>query len=133
MNIKTILATALLSTSAFAADAQQKVDVGFAFRTPTGDHAPGAYSLNIRQTAASAHMELRSVETGKAVLFYPLSTLQATRGEQPRLVFKCADANCDLAEIWTSHAGYAVRQRKGAAAESEKLAIVVPATASTAE
>lgn len=133
MRMKTILATALLSTSAFAADTMQKADIGFAFRTPTGEHTAGEYKLVIRKTASSAHMELRSTETGKTVLFYPMSTLQAKRGEQPRLVFKCGESNCDLAEIWTSHQGYAVRGRKLTPAEAERMALVVPVTSGVSE
>ena len=134
MNIKTIIATALLSTSAFAADTRlQKADIGFAFRTPTGEHAPGAYNLVIRQTAVSAHVEVRNAETGKVVMFYPTSNLQAKRDEKPRLVFKCGGSDCDLAEIWTSQQGYAFRQRKPTPAEAERLAIVVPMTNNASE
>ena len=133
MTLKTILATALLSTAAFAADTRQKADISFAFRTPTGDHPAGAYNLVIRESAISAHMELRSAETGKTVMFYPITTMQAKRGEEPRLVFKCAAANCDLAEIWTSNEGYAVRQRKRTPAEAERLAIVVPVKSGVSE
>jgi len=133
MNIKTIIATALLSTSAFAADTMQKADIGFAFRSPTGQHTAGEYKLVIRQTAASAHMELRSAETGKTVLFYPMSTLQAKRGEQPRLVFTCGESNCDLAEIWTSQQGYAVHTRKPTPAEAERMAVVVPVKSGVSE
>ena len=134
MKIKTIIATALLSTSAFAADARlQKADIGFAFRTPTGEHAPGAYSLVIRQSAVSAHVEVRNAETGKVVMFYPTSNLEARRHETPRLVFKCGGSECDLAEIWTSQQGYAIRQRKPAAAEAERVAMVVPMTNKASE
>jgi hypothetical protein len=133
MKIKTIIATALLSTTAFAADTLQKADIGFAFRSPTGEHAAGEYKLRIRQNPASAHMELRSSETGKTVMFYPMSPLQAKRGEQPRLVFKCGGANCDLAEIWTDHVGYAVRQRTPTPAEAERMAVVVPVKSGVSE
>lgn len=130
MKIKTILTTAILSASAFAADSAQKVDVSFAFRTPTSEHAAGAYNLQVRQTAHLVLMELRSAETGKAVLFYPVTSLAARRGEQPRLVFKCGGSVCDLAEVWSDSQGFAIHQRKPIAGEAERVAVSVPVKSS---
>ena len=127
MTIKTILGTALLSMTAFAADSVQRADVNFSFRTPSGVHEAGAYNLVVRQAPATVHLELRSVETGKTVMFFPLSNLAPKRsGENPRLVFKCAASNCDLAEVWSFSQGFAVRQPKGGAAEPERVAVTVP-------
>ena len=132
---RTLLAAAFLSMSAFGATVSQKADMKFAFTTPSGEHAAGTYNLNIRENAATgALIELRSAETGKAVMFYPLSTLTTyKRGQAPRMVFKCTDAKCSLAEIWTSSQGYAIRQRKQTPDEAAKLAITVPVTAAAAE
>lgn len=132
MNIRTILTTAILSASAFAADSAQSVDVNFAFRTPTGEHGAGAYQLQVRQTPNVVLMELRSAETGKAVLFYPVTSLAAKRGEQPRLVFKCGGSVCDLAEVWSDSQGFAIRQRKPIAGEAEGVAVSVPINSSKA-
>ena len=131
MKIRTILATTILSASAFAADSTQKVDVNFAFRTPSGEHAAGAYTMQVRQTPTMALMELRSAETGKTVLFYPVSSLLAKRGEQPRLVFKCGGSGCDLAEVWSDAEGFAIRQRKPVAGE-DRVAVAVPMKKSNA-
>jgi hypothetical protein len=134
MTLKTILGTALLSMTAFAGDSIQKADVNFSFRTPSGVHEAGTYHLMVRQAPASAHLELRSVETGKAVMFFPLSNLTPKRaGEQPRLVFKCGGSNCNLAEVWTFSQGFSVRQPKAGAGEPERVAVTVPMRAGATE
>ena len=130
---RTILAAAFLSASVFGATVTQKADLNFNFRTPVGDHQSGAYKLQIRDNgAASTLIEVHNVETGKRQLFYPVSTIQPKQlGEKPRLVFKCTGSECNLAQIWTSHRGFEIRQRKPTPAQAERMTANVPATTIT--
>ncbi len=61
---RAILAAAFLSTTAFGLT-NQKADLGFSFRTPSGEHAAGKYTLQIRDNAGTnGIIQLRSAETG---------------------------------------------------------------------
>jgi hypothetical protein len=131
---RTLLAAAFLSITAFGATVSETADVNFKFRTPAGEHAAGSYKLLIRDNAPVAGLvELRNTQTGDSVMFYPVSAVQGKRsGENPRLVFKCAAGNCNLAEIWTSTRGFTIRQRKPTPAEAERMATSVPETVTVA-
>jgi hypothetical protein len=130
-----LLAAAFLSTSAFANTTTQKADLNFAFSTPAGKHDAGSYKLQIRDNPGTGGIiELRNAETGKAVMFYPVSMITTYKqSEAPRMVFKCADSQCSLAEIWTGTQGYAIRQRKRTPAEAEKVAVTVSVSTAAAE
>jgi hypothetical protein len=102
-----VAAVAGLLLSAVAGQAAQNFDINFTFRTPAGEHAPGMYSFEVRDgiSGATKVVYLRDVETGKAVLFYPISGLEKMKAEGPaRLTFKCNDVGCNLAEVWTDPA-----------------------------
>jgi hypothetical protein len=128
---RTILTAAILSVSAFGATVTQKADLKFPFRTPAGEHAAGSYTLQIRDNPGTGGIvELRSKETGKAVMFYPASQLVSNRREIPRMVFKCTASECRLAEIWTSSQGFAVRNRTPSPAEAERPVTITLSTSS---
>lgn len=129
--ITRVATVAGLLLSAVAGQAAQSFDVKFNFRTPAGEHTAGRYSVEVRDNMAGATklVYLRSEETGKAVIFYPVAGLQKMNGEgRARLAFKCSDSGCNLAEVWSNaNFGWTVRQRKQTPAEAERMAIVVPA------
>ena len=131
---RTLVAAAFLSITAFGATVTESADINFKVRTPAGEHAAGSYRLLIRDNAAVAGLvELRNTQTGDSVMFQPVSGVQGKlSGENPRLVFKCAAGNCNLAEIWTSTRGFTIRQRKPTPAEVERMAAAVPETVNVA-
>ena len=128
-------AVAGLLLSAVAAQAASTFDIKFNFRTPVGEHAAGKYVAEVRDltSGASKIIYLRSLETGKAVMIAPMAPMEKLKAEgTAQLKFRCSNVGCNLAEVWKdANYGFAVRERKATPAESERVAVVVPATTPT--
>jgi hypothetical protein len=125
-------AVAGLLLSAVAGQAAQSFDVKFNFRTPAGEHPAGAYMVDVNDHTSTATriVYLRNLETRRTVMFYPVSGIEKRQAAEgpAKLKFKCGNAGCNLAEIWTDpNFGWAVRQPKLSPAEAERMTVSVPA------
>jgi hypothetical protein len=127
-------ALVLSAVSVQAAQSAQKVRIDFAFRTPAGEHAPGAYTVSLRDFASGApFIHLMNDATRRSVMFYTQSPMMNPRSEDPsRLIFKCGSAGCDLAEVWNGINGHTIRRSKQAPADAEQSAVAVVVPAKTA-
>jgi hypothetical protein len=111
---------------AVAAQAGQKFNVQFPFRTPAGDFAAGRYNIEVRHGAAQSYVEMTNVNSRKTVLLYPTNPVTNMRGtERTRLEFACSDGGCDLKRLWHDRSsGMDFKQRKLTSAEKERLTAV---------
>ena len=101
---KLILATAALALSVGAASAASlKAKVPFEFQAAGKSMPAGAYILTKVNLAGDFGIwELYSLESkARVYVTAPVQMLPQTAAEfQSRLVFRCAEQTCDLAEIW---------------------------------
>lgn len=118
---------------AVSAQATEKVNIAFPFRTPSGELPGGRYTIETKDTSGSKYLQLTNVETKASVLLYPESRLDNHRpAGSARVVFSCGASRCDLAQIWTdSVTGFAVRHPRPAVAEAEPAAAGPAGTPST--
>jgi hypothetical protein len=80
-----VAAVAGLLLTAVAAQAAQRFDVKFNFRTPAGEHAAGKYSAELRDQTAGATkvIFLRNLETGKTVMMIPIAPIEKLQADGP--------------------------------------------------
>ena len=110
-NLKRTLTAALLTLVATAAYAQTDAltaKIPFAFRAVGSDLPAGRYKI-AQATGAAGNgrtMELRNLDTGKAVFIPAKAPVSENKDARPRLVFKCAgEEGCSLSSLWSGEAG----------------------------
>jgi hypothetical protein len=106
-SVKCTLTAALLTLVATAAYSQSNAltaQVPFAFRAVGSDLPAGRYMVSPVRAASgdSRTMELRNIDTGKAVFLPSKSPAKDSKEERPRLVFQCVDdEGCSLTSLWS--------------------------------
>jgi hypothetical protein len=106
-NLKRTLTAALLTLVATAAYAQTNAmtaKISFAFRAVGSDLPAGRYRVGPATGApqSSQALELRNMDTGKAVFIQPTAPLRESEGARPRLIFRCGGVEgCSLASLWS--------------------------------
>jgi hypothetical protein len=94
----------LVATAAYAQTEALTAKIPFAFRAVGSDLPAGQY--RIAQTSGTSGdartMELRNLDTGKAVFLPAKSPATDGKDARPRLVFRCGgDDGCSLASLWS--------------------------------
>jgi hypothetical protein len=93
----------LVATAAYGQDVLT-AKVPFAFRAVGSDLPAGRYRVD-RPTGTSGTtgtMELRNMDTGKAVFIISKAPVTESKNERPRLIFRCVgDEGCSLATLWS--------------------------------
>lgn len=103
---------AFLGTAAYG-QSSLKADVPFAFSVPGGGAVSGNYIIDIDSNGSSRVLRLYNTDTHKAVAVIATSlTNGKSAAIEPRLVFRCSDAGCALAEVWTPDGGFGVPAHK---------------------
>jgi hypothetical protein len=110
-NLKRTLSAALLTLLATAAYSQTEAltaKIPFAFRAVGSDLPAGRYKIvqALQASGDKRTMELRNMDTGKA-MFIPASTPVTEQKEaRPRLVFRCSgEEGCSLSGLWAGDGG----------------------------
>ena len=104
LNCTLMFTAAMLTLGATAAYSQEyamTAKIPFAFRAVGSDLPAGSYK--VQRTANASTMELRNVDSGKAV-FIPSKggALSESKDARPRLIFQCAsEQGCSLAKLWS--------------------------------
>ena len=84
-----------------------KADVPFAFRMPGGVTAAGQYTVQLNSTGSGQVVRINNRQTRRSALSITNRVdTYANKAFAPRLVFRCAEAGCQLSEIWTPEGGY---------------------------
>lgn len=111
---------------AFSAQAAQNAKINFPFRTPAGEMPAGNYRVDVLDGTGSKFVQLRNMETNRAVVFNTQWALNKVRPtSNGELVFSCRKDGCNLAQVWsTGMVGYAVKQKKAAPAEPQLHTVV---------
>lgn len=118
-----------LTLAATAAHGQNKTltaKIPFAFRAVGSDLPAGRYTIAQIQGATGGlmNMELKNVETGKAVLIPTKNAPLSESGTgRPRLIFRCgAEEGCSLATLWSGNgAGLEFSTPAPTASQKERL------------
>jgi len=137
-----MLVAAALAASVAPALAQgetrMKAEVPFAFRIGTTEYPAGSYVTSVNVTiGGTGILRLVNEATGEpryAMATAPISTQSASsRPGEPRLMFRCAESECSLAQVWlgNSQPGVMFRPATAKSGETMKLAVVrlLPASA----
>jgi len=121
------LAVAGAILMAGGAYAQQRLiaDVPFGFTTGNHELAAGNYELKMGDPLPRAHLQLINSATHKAI-FIRAASPEYTYGEaRPRLVFRCVDGRCALAQVWSaSETGYRFALPKAREGANVRMATV---------
>ena len=110
-NLKHTLTAALLTLVATAAYGQTDAltaKIPFAFRAVGSDLPAGRYKIGQASGAGgdARTMELRNMDTGKAVFIPSKAPVSENKDARPRLVFKCAaEEGCSLSSLWSGEGG----------------------------
>jgi hypothetical protein len=110
-NLKRTLTAALLTLVATVAYSQTNAmtaKISFAFRAVGTDLPAGRYRVAPATGApgSSRTLELRNMDTGKAVFIMAKTPITESEGARPRLVFRCAgEEGCSLATLWSGRGG----------------------------
>ena len=106
-NLNRTLTAALLTLVATAAYTQTTAltaKIPFAFRAVGSDLPAGRYMVapSSRSSGDSRTMELRNMDTGKAVFIPAKNPALEAKDARPRLVFQCIDEQgCALTSLWS--------------------------------
>lgn len=126
----------LMLTGAVAfAQSEMKLDVPFAFHTPTNQMPAGKYYVTELGGLRSApFFRLQHAETGKSALVVaPVSVERRSseKGLPPAVSFKCAGDYCAIAEIFqiASTTGHAIPVKMKPAAGTTVATITIPIAA----
>jgi hypothetical protein len=86
-----------------------QADVPFAFQTAAGPAAAGRYTIQLQNNGV---VHINNRETGRNVVSITYGVgANVNKAVAPHLVFRCAEAGCQLAEVWTSDGGYGIPVR----------------------
>jgi len=120
-----ILAAVLMSFCAAAGWGETiSANVPFGFHVNNKELPAGEYSVKQLQPGSPVLlMSNWQAHKSAMVLAYPFS---APAGSHPRMIFRCGDHGCSLAEVWgaTSSAGVRLLPPRPSAKERERLAVV---------
>ena len=106
-NLKRALTAALLTLVATAAYGQTNAmtaNISFAFRAVGSDLAAGRYKVApvVGTSGRSQTMELRNMDTGKAVFILATAPIMESEDARPRLIFRCGgEEGCSLTSLWS--------------------------------
>jgi hypothetical protein len=106
-NLTLTLTAALLTLVATAAYSQTETltaKIPFSFRAVGSDLPAGRYAVGPAQTPSGGAqtMELRNMDTGKAVFIPSKSPSKESKDARPRLIFQCVDEEgCALTSLWS--------------------------------
>jgi hypothetical protein len=101
----------LVGASAFAQDVI-RVNVPFNFEANGKTMKAGVYDVQARSNAAI--IEVTNIRGGGHVFRVATPLGSPKPNTEPRLVFRCNDETCSLAQVWTSAAGYGYSTAKPA-------------------
>jgi hypothetical protein len=91
----------LFATSAYGQDSAMTAKIPFAFRAVGSDLPAGRYKVS-PAAGNSRRMELRNLDTGRAVFIASKSPITESKDARPRLIFKCgSEEGCSLATLWS--------------------------------
>jgi hypothetical protein len=94
----------LAATTAFGQKPSLTAKVPFAFRAAGTDLPAGRYAVAPPQGSlgTSGTMEIRNLDTGKAIFLPAKNSPLAEKTGKPRLIFQCSDdGGCSLATAWS--------------------------------
>ena len=98
--------------------------VPFGFTANKMDLAAGQYELNAGAPIPTGHVRL-VVSARKSVFLQTINREYSNEAARPRLVFRCADGHCALAEVWTADSvGYRINTPKVRPGTNIKMATV---------
>ena len=98
---QTFSVAALAAIAAYGQDHPMTAKIPFAFRAVGSDLPAGRYQIG-RTPGNTSGMELRNVDTGKAVFISSKDApLTEAKDARPRLVFQCGGEGCSLAKLWS--------------------------------
>jgi hypothetical protein len=106
-NLNRTLTAALLTLVATAAYTQTialTAKIPFAFRAVGSDLPAGRYVVapSNRSSGDARTMELRNMDTGKAVFIPAKTPVSEGKDARPRLIFQCIDEQgCALTSLWS--------------------------------
>lgn len=101
---KLMVAAAALTAAAGMASAQSmNVKVPFSFSVQKSEMPAGNYTVSSLHTGAGRLFNLRNTDINKPVLIMPMAALDTGTRDygNAKLVFRCAEGNCALSQIWT--------------------------------
>jgi hypothetical protein len=119
----TVASAILIASGAYGQ--KLSADVPFGFTANKLELAAGQYDLKVGSPIPQGHVHLWN-SAARTGVFVRTINPEYTRGEsKPRLVFRCADGHCALAEIWTADSiGYRVGVPKSPAGARIQMATV---------
>jgi|SRR5580658_1556214 hypothetical protein len=94
----------LVATVAYSQTDALTATIPFAFRAVGSDLPAGRYTVSAMRiaTGGSHTMQLRNLDTGKAVFLPSKTPAKASQDVRARLVFKCVDEEgCSLTSVWS--------------------------------
>jgi len=104
-NLKLTLTAALLTllgTSAYSQTGSLTAKIPFAFRAVGSDLPAGQYTVGPVANQGAGTMELRNMDTGKAVFLPSKAPGKESKDARPRLIFQCIDEQgCALTALWS--------------------------------
>ena len=120
-----ILAAALAVSSAVVfAQTQMTAKVPFAFSTIGGNLSAGKYAIVTVSSNSPGVLRIRNEASGQQLnLGVGVPTVPGSN-DAPRLVFKCADDKCALAEVWRGANGYKFATPRLRPSQNERIAVV---------
>ncbi len=109
-SLKSTFTAAMLTLLATAAYGQTPLTakIPFAFRAAGSDLPAGHYQVGPLpgSLGAGAAMQLRNMDTGKAVFISAKVPITESRDARPRLIFQCGgEEGCSLARLWSGTGG----------------------------
>jgi hypothetical protein len=120
-----ILAAALAVSSAVVfAQTRMTANVPFAFTTMGGTLSAGKYALVAVSSNSPGVLRIQNQKTGQQVNLGIGVPTVADSNNAPRLVFKCADDKCALAEVWHGANGYKFATPRVRPSQNERIAVV---------
>lgn len=99
-NAMTIAAALALAAPVAFGQTTLKADVPFAFVAGGVQWPAGEYEVRSDQQNGSAVVTIRNAESGRGAVMLAQSPLIGKSLDQPKLMFKCGDGPCRMAEVW---------------------------------
>jgi hypothetical protein len=100
-----------------------KANIPFRFQTSNADMPPGEYSVSETQPGSSV-IVLHNRDTRKSDMILANARIGAPSDSRPRLVFRCSENRCALAEIWGATSGGGVKFPQAKPRDLDRLAVV---------
>ncbi len=121
-----MILTAALACSAAGVFAQTQMTarVPFAFSTMGGNLSAGKYAIVAASSKCPGILRIRDEKSGQQINLGIGVPTGRDNSDAPRLVFKCADDKCALAEVWRDGAGYKFATPRVKPSQIERLAVI---------